>query len=159
MLRLFTRFLEKKAHSDYDQLLIDRIEKIAKHEPIFWNVDSQIYAKLNELNGYKYLSLTITGFLNINTTEGCSLTFYTDTNEFSITSESPDIAGEYSEISKIGLTKFDVDIEPNWIDFIDTSNIINTKLTTKNGQFPKTNLEFNYDGLNIALLRKTLTPQ
>ncbi|MFT5823757.1 MAG: hypothetical protein ACI8ZM_005020 [Crocinitomix sp.] len=157
MLRLlFTRIMAKFASSDYDEILTDKIERISRADAIIWNEHSEIYAKFIELNGYKFLSVTITGFLNIKTTEGCQLTFYTNTGEFSCKSESSTVEGDYSEISGIGLTKFDIELDADIIDFIETQPINRATLSTKNGDFPKTNLEFNYDSINLDLLKEIL---
>lgn len=158
MIRFLSQLIGKKANSDYDKILIEKLGRI-KDEPIFWNNESNVYAKFNDLNNYQYLSLKITGFLNIHTTEGCVLIFTSESGEYRMKSESEIVEGDYSQISKIGLTEFDIDIDSKVIEFFEKNEVKSVKLITKNNQPMMSELEFKFDNIDLTRLLNVLKNQ
>ncbi len=141
---------ENKTHSNYDKMLLEQLTLLeeSKLKPVLWNDNSKMYCQPVVLNGYQSLSIVLTGLLNINTIEGCKLTLVSKTDELSRMSDSEIIKGEYSEVAKIGLTSFDIDLDQELIDFIHNNEIVSVKVETRNGQFRKKRLSFEFDNVN-----------
>ncbi len=158
MFGLFTRWLGKTVTADYDRQLkiqIDIMEE-ASNDVVFWNEQASVYMRPTQLNGYHYLSAVVVGNFNINTTEGLKITFFTDEKNYILNSESSQIKSEYSENLVSGLTTFDLDLDQNFIDFIQLNEITSVRIETKNGQFRKENFSFDFNEVNYENLKKAV---
>lgn len=144
------------ARRDFDKMLKEKLDEI-KIAPIFNNSFSNGYLNTHKLAGYKYLTITLTGFLEINTTVGCELTFHGGNESLELRSESDIIEGSYSDISKIGITQFDLDFPTELAGFIRKNGLDKITLKTKNGQFFKRKVAFEYDQVNESAFLKALS--
>lgn len=151
----------KEARTDFDRLLQEQLKIINESplEPIVANEKSEIYCQSVVLNGYRSLSLVITGCLNINTIEGCKLVFQADNGTYECPSDGDIVKGDYSERLQIGVTNFDIDLEDDFIDFVANQNIVSAQIQTRNGQLRKQTVEIDYPTVNQELLDKILNLQ
>lgn len=75
------------------------------------NKDSELYGKIYEVNGFKFLNLKILGPYNIHVYNGCQVIFSSDKKTKEIESDSLEIFSDYSKKLKLGITSFDIDLE------------------------------------------------
>ncbi len=136
----FFRFL---LTNDHDNILKKKISKI-QGKLVAENTISQIYFEYNELNHHSYLTVNITGFLQIETNKSCKLLFVGKEKILSVNSDCEMIEGQYGEREKIGLTKFDVNITSEVIDFVNSNTIKAIILEVRNGQVIHTTEQFKY---------------
>ena len=155
---LFTKTKKKKATSDFDKLLNEQLDILEESplEPILWNEESKVYCQSILLNGYRSLSMIITGYLKINTIEGCTISLIGEKENLTLKSDSDIVKGDYSEALNIGVTNFDVDLDDDLIEFIGKEKIVSAKLETRNGQLIKSKLEFNYWEVDQELFDRIL---
>ena len=148
----------KEARTDFDRLMQEQIKVIEESplDPILSNNDSHIYCQSIRLNGYRSLALVITGCLNINTIEGCTLILQSDNGAHECKSDGEMVKGDYSERLQIGVTNFDIDLDEELIAFVANQKITSAQIKTRNGQIRKQNIEFNYPTVNQELLDKIL---
>lgn len=151
----------KEARTDFDRLMQEQLKVIHESplEPILSNDDSQIYCQSILLNGYRSLSLVITGCLNINTIVGCTLVLQSDNGTHECKSDGEIVKGDYSERLQIGVTNFDIDLDEGLVEFVATQQIISAQIQTRIGQLRKQNLEIDYPTVNQELFDKILNLQ
>ena len=158
-MELFSK--RKKKPSKFDLLLQEQLAIFDNSpvEPIFSNAESNIYCQPTILNGYKSLSLIITGCLKINTIEGCTVTFHTEKDTYVANSDSEIVKGDYSDVLNIGLTNFDIDLEDDLIVFSENKTILSVTIETRNGQISKKKVVFEYPTVNVELFNKILNAE
>jgi hypothetical protein len=151
----------KEARTDFDRLLQEQL-KIVKESPlesILSNPDSEIYCQSVLLNGYRSLSLVITGCINLNTIEGCTLVLKGENETYECKSDGDIVKGDYSERLQIGVTNFDIDLDDDLVAFVAKEKIISAQIQTRNGQLRKTKVEIDYPTVNQELFDKILNLQ
>jgi hypothetical protein len=158
MFGLFSRFIGKKATATYDSMLksqIDIMEEVSS-DVVFWNAQAKVFMRPTQLNSYHYLAIVVVGNFNINTVEGLKITFFAEEENYAINSESSQIKSEYSENLGSGLTTFDLDLDQNFIDFIQSKHISSVRFETKNGQFRKENFSVDFNEINQENMKKAV---
>lgn len=104
---ILSNWLSKEA----DKISSGRINSF-KEKAFAENDSSKIYGRAFELNGFKFLKLTILGPLQVKTHDGCKVKFEVDNHELpAIDSDSTEIKTDFSGSLGIGLTEFDLDVD------------------------------------------------
>ncbi|MDG1916041.1 MAG: hypothetical protein P8I55_15815 [Crocinitomix sp.] len=148
----------KEAKTDFDRLMQEQLKIIEESplDPILSNGESDIYCQMIVLNGYRSLSLVITGCININTIEGCKLVLISDNGNYECNSDGDIVKGDYSERLQIGVTNFDIDLDDELVDFVANQNITSAQIQTRNGQLRKSVIEITYPTVNQEIFNKIL---
>ncbi|MEO9532756.1 MAG: hypothetical protein ABJG68_17175 [Crocinitomicaceae bacterium] len=148
---IFRKYMDQKIEKDlgaHDDFIQAKVSKI-KGNPIFSNTKSNFYMKFVELNGYKSLACTISGFLEINTISHVYIELFAESDKsLLLKSESEIVEGMYSEITEVGITKFDIDIDNEVIEFVRNNRINKVSLRSKNGQVLKYDTAIDFDIIN-----------
>ncbi|NOQ72482.1 MAG: hypothetical protein GQ574_10800 [Crocinitomix sp.] len=148
----------KEARTDFDRLMQEQLKIIHESplESILSSPDSEIYCQSVLLNGYRSLSLVITGCINLNTIEGCKLVLQAENGTHECPSDGDIVKGDYSERLQIGVTNFDIDLDEELVEFVATQKITSAQIQTRNGQLRKTKVTIDYPTVNQELFDKIL---
>lgn len=142
---LFSRFI-KTSVSSFDKLLKEQLDVLEESSvrPAFSNSESKFYLRAVELNEFHSFSVMITGCLNINTVDGCTLIFYGDGKELIRKSDSEVVKGDYSQTLNVGITSFDIDMDDELVEFLKSGDVTGVRLETRNGKLRKENFVLDF---------------
>ena len=153
---LFSRLVIKDATATYDKILLEKINKISE-TAVFCNQFSKGYVSTSELAGFRSIEIRIIGPDEIKTISGVHMKFIAEKDEFNLVSESDTIKTDYSNLSQIGITKFDIDFDPEFFKFLKSNPIQKIVLQTKNGQILKQALTIDFTEVNNKILLRQLS--
>ncbi len=145
--RILRNYIKEFWRDDFDKILKKKIKRISG-TLVISKPGSQIFMTSLELNNHNYISVKITGVLNIATTKGCHLKFVGKQKEFIMNSDSKIIVGEYGNREKIGLTRFDINLNDDFVEFVNSNTIKRVLLEIHNGKILSENLIIEYGDIN-----------
>ena len=118
--------LNKKLNSSHEKLVIDKINHLSdsKH-PVAKIPETHqcLYIEGQELAGFFYLNFYMVSDLDFETHKGSSITFFSQDQSFVLNSESKTVESNYSINAKIGITKFECDLELDFLQFLEMNKV------------------------------------
>ncbi|MEO9531406.1 MAG: hypothetical protein ABJG68_13975 [Crocinitomicaceae bacterium] len=154
-LDFFKQIINGYAAKAYDKILKEKLQKI-KANPIFWSDFSNGYIEYSELAGYRFLNIRIIGPTKLDSVNGLSFEFISGNKSETLNSDSDIVKSDYSDVSQIGLTKFDLDCEDKTIHFLYNHKVDTIRLSAKNGQLLKEEVVMIFTNFDQQTLLKKL---
>lgn len=159
---MLKKIIKAQLNKDFEKIIIAKINKMAEDRiPIAKVPNSQykLYLKATILNGFNYLEFTFICGIDIKTTTGCTITFKSENDEFTLKSESHMIESDYTIKSEIGITIVDTDLEDDFIAFVKNNKIESIQLDCKMGQIIKKSVSFSYSDIDMNAFATSMIPK
>jgi hypothetical protein len=152
--KTFINYFRDLFFHDFDAFVLRKISNI-KGELVASNANSEMYFKYNELANHEYITVSFTGNYQIESNRRCSLRFIGKNDDLVVISDTDYIQGVYGKKSKIGVTKFDFNLDDHIINFINSNTINEINMLFENGLTNHTKLEIVYNEVNQpAIIRE-----
>lgn len=114
-----------------DELMTKKV-KAFKGVPFGKNDDSEVYADLIDLNGFRFLTIKILGPLNIKTYKGCFTHFKSGDGTIKLEADTMEIETDYSQKIKLGITRYDIDLTEELERLIRAKKIFSIQIVFEN---------------------------
>jgi len=111
------------ANQEADKIATEKIRSFSG-TLIATSENGKVYAKSYELNGFNFMQFSIIAPFYIETSKGCTVTFYSDQEMLDIESDTLEILSDVSNTLNLALTEFEIEIEQELTSFIPTSGVI-----------------------------------
>lgn len=103
----FSALMEMQA----DGILTEKIKKF-KGMAFAGNQNTEVFGELVNVSGFKFLTITLMGCPKVKTFKGCKVGFKGESFKLELESDTLEIDTDYSNKLRMGITSFDIDLEP-----------------------------------------------
>ena len=123
-------WLNRSAKGNLEKIYTERIEAFSM-EQIGSGSNAELYAEAFELNEFKFLKLYVIWNMNLSTKEGCEVTFKGQGKTLEMDSDTEEIDTEFSATLRKGLAQFDLDLEDELVEMIESEAVESVTIKLK----------------------------
>ena len=95
---------------DVDQAMTEKIRRYTE-TTFAASETTEVFASMQDVNGFKFLTITLAGPASVRTFKGCKVLFSGPAKQKELESDTVEIETDYSKKLSMGLTSFDIDLD------------------------------------------------
>ncbi len=128
---IFSKIISQAAQDELDRLMTEKIRKFSG-KPFASFENERAFAKYNALAGFKFLEITILANYEVKTFRGGQVTFSNKEKRLTVETDSMEIETDYSNTLSLGMTRLEIDITEELVDFINKTPVSDLEITIDN---------------------------